>query len=335
MKLNLPKLYVAARSTFPPQEVYEICVALGLDPVWVDNITMEKFDCFKVNSYNRDRRTMRYNGKNFIFYNIASGMVLDIFHIVHQATGNNPVEMAKYRLTNYEPLIDISQINDDVARGFMLLEPPIPERNQKFYHNSTAACSLSKEWEDEGIPYEVQQRFKLEYNKSFNQIVIPYYYKDIVVGAKLRNFNTHYNGKKLSKYISVPGTKKSQFVYGLTEANYTDTIIIYEGEKAVIKSHAYGIDNCVSVGGKFVSGYHAYQLNQVGIKNIILAFDSDLKIEELDKQIKNLGMYFDVYVVDMKDCGYKENITDLSKEQFLAALQSENMTSFIIPSLFN
>ena len=182
-------------------------------------------------------------------------------------------------------------------------------------------CGLSLYWIRDGISATTQEHFRIGYDVYSNRIAIPWFDeigRCIGVQGRLDREEEEWE----CKYLPLINFYKSNTLYGLNLA-YKDIqnknqIIIAESEKSVMKAYQMGYTNVVCV------GCHSLSLRQIKLikslaVNVVLAYDSDIPLEESIKQAKELiisNPFFsnEVYVLDMDGLQEKSCIFDLSKE---------------------
>ena len=182
-------------------------------------------------------------------------------------------------------------------------------------------CGLSLYWINDGISATTQEHFRIGYDTYSNRIAIPWFDeigRCIGVQGRLDREEEEWE----CKYLPLINFYKSNTLYGLNLA-YKDIqnknqIIIAESEKSVMKAYQMGYTNVVCV------GCHSLSLRQIKLikslaVNVVLAYDSDIPLEESIKQAKELIIFNpffsnEVYVLDMSGLQEKSCIFDLSKE---------------------
>ena len=182
-------------------------------------------------------------------------------------------------------------------------------------------CGLSLYWINDGISATTQEHFRIGYDTYSNRIAIPWFDeigRCIGVQGRLDREEEEWE----CKYLPLINFYKSNTLYGLNLA-YKDIqnknqIIIVESEKSVMKAYQMGYTNVVCV------GCHSLSLRQIKLikslaVNVVLAYDSDIPLEESIKQAKELIIFNpffsnEVYVLDMDGLQEKSCIFDLNKE---------------------
>lgn len=162
-----------------------------------------------------------------------------------------------------------------------------------FYKNA------SKKWIDEGLSFEAHNIFDIRFDLDSERIVIPIYDEiGNLIGVKGRLLKD--NGD--SKYIYLYECPKSTVLYGLYQ-NYKnikekDHVIIVEGEKSVIKLYSHGYKNVVAIGGKIPSKIQIEKIIRLGVNNITIAFDKDVKNNEIKSICKKFDIGLDILNIE-------------------------------------
>lgn len=149
------------------------------------------------------------------------------------------------------------------------------------------------DWEKEGISYEVCLSNQIGYYPGGEQITIPHFSIDgdligirgrALIQADAERFGKYRPIKIGDEMFSHP---LSLNLYGLNRSKdnirQARTAVIFEGEKSVLLYESiYGIDNSIAVAccGSNLSNTQFELLRQLGVREIIIAFD---------KQFKELG----------------------------------------------
>lgn len=213
-------------------------------------------------------------------------------------------------------------------QGFFLEYEKVQEENYTFktYDDSIVRkyeeCGLSLYWIRDGISALTQEHFRIGYDPYSMRITIPWFDEiGRCIGFQGRLDRSEVEDWEC-KYHPVIPFFKGNTLYGLYQA-YNDIqnkgeVIIVESEKSVLKAYQMGITNVVAI------GCHSLSLRQIKLikslaVNVILAYDSDIPLEESIKQAKELiicNPFFsnEVYVLDMDRLQEKSCIFDLSKE---------------------
>lgn len=150
-------------------------------------------------------------------------------------------------------------------------------------------------WEEEGIALEVQRKFEIAYYQREDRIVIPH--RNInggLVGIRGRAMRSE-DIDAGRKYIplSIEGKLYSHptlyNLYGLHKTKNAimrhRKVIIYEGEKSVLKTDAYYEEDNFSVAtcSSNISDWHIDTLLSLGVEEFFIAFDRQYQDPESDE----------------------------------------------------
>lgn len=170
---------------------------------------------------------------------------------------------------------------------------------------------LIESWEEEGITEEVQRRNKIGYYPVDEQIVIPHF--DInnrligIRGRYLSNFYAERYGKYrplriMNKEYSHPLSMNLYNINNSRECIHKSKIaIIFESEKSSLQYQSfYGYENDMSVAccGSNLSYYQVNLLRELGVNEIIIAFDRQFQKpydDEYQKLVNKLTSICDKY----------------------------------------
>lgn len=197
-------------------------------------------------------------------------------------------------------------------------------------------------WLQEGISQEVIDYARIGFYPGGNQITIPHY--DIngnFIGLRGRTISKE-DAELYGKYRPMRINKQlynhplGYTLYGLNWAKENIKImkkaIVVEGEKSVLKYMSYfGIENdiCVAACGSSLSSYQMQELLDLGVQEVIIAFDKQYQkigddeyrkwVNKLKHIEKKYGMNVLVsFIFDTGDLlGYKDSPLDKNKETFL------------------
>jgi len=160
-----------------------------------------------------------------------------------------------------------------------------------------------KDWVAEGIDPDVLEQFEINYNLLDGQITIPYRNSQgQLIGVRARNCDPEKIAAGLKYHIAkVNGefcTFSSSFnLYGIYQNQEAiknfQKAIIFEGEKSVLKCNTlYRNDSfAVAVGGSNITKYQRNLLLELGVSEVILAFDkeyTEIPSQQYSKSCKKL-----------------------------------------------
>lgn len=150
-----------------------------------------------------------------------------------------------------------------------------------------------KEWIAEGISKEVLCAHNVRYDEEKSRIVFPIFNEKMprkILTVKYRNL-----GESKKKYGLTNKMGRKDFMYwwipNMQNIRKTGECILVESEKSVMKLESIGIKNSVAIMGHDITKQQAQILIMSGVKNIVVAFDKDVKYKEIVKQLDILRHY--------------------------------------------
>lgn len=233
-------------------------------------------------------------------------------------------------LKNYERVQNLSIEN---LEEIVILK----EYNNKILNNFNYSLKIEP-WLKEGISQEIIEFTNISYYLGKDQIVIPHYdINNRLIGIRGRCMSKS-ESEQYGKYkpLRVCGQLYNHplglNLYGLNWSKQniqrSKTAIIFEGEKACLKYMTWYPDNNISVAvcGSSLSNYQIQLLINLGVENIIIAFDKAGENDDKSNYVKKFyklnekyGNYLNLsflYDKDDKYLSYKESPTDRTKEIF-------------------
>lgn len=200
-----------------------------------------------------------------------------------------------------------------------------------------------QEWLDYGISTDILDKFGIGWYARQACISIPVIFNGQLVGVRGRYTREQDVAKgKYRPICTLDGTvlkfPSSACLYGYDQnkdaIEKSRQVVLFESEKSVLKSPQYGIDNALAVFGSNISKQHIQLLLEMGVNDVVIAFDSDYKqvsddefkffVVKMKKLAAKLKPYFSVSIVynnqgyDM----YKCNMMDISYEQAMKLWES-------------
>lgn len=174
-----------------------------------------------------------------------------------------------------------------------------------------------QQWIDEGISIDTLAKYRIGHYERTNATTIPCFDKvGELVGIRVRNWqpeDVEY-GRKYMPLMLLDPNKIYKFptndvFYGINYNSHnveaTGQVILVEGEKSVLKADTwFGKDsNVLALYGSNIGHKRRNQLIRMGVKNVVLALDSDFheadvsdkKYLEFEQKITRLGGLFKGY----------------------------------------
>lgn len=186
---------------------------------------------------------------------------------------------------------------------------------------------IPKEWVDEGISPEVMDVFDIRIDSKSNRIIYPVYDKDFnLIGFKGRTRYDNYKLLGIQKYMNYTKIGTTDFFVGMKEQYEkimsSKKVIIFEGIKSVMKAYGWGYDYSLAAETSCLNDDQVKILIQMGIKDVTIAFDSDVEIKQVLECTETLRKFTNVYIVTdrkyikNKLLGEKESPVDRGKDVF-------------------
>ena len=161
---------------------------------------------------------------------------------------------------------------------------------------------IPQEWIDEGISIETMRKFNIRIDERSNRIVYPVYDKDLnLIGFKGRTRFKNYKIMNLKKYQNYQKIGTTDFFIGMRENKLAiqakQKVIIFEGIKSVMKVADWGYDYCLASESSWLNDDQIKILIQMQVKEVLIAFDSDVDILKIMECTKKLRKFTNVYAV--------------------------------------
>ena len=200
-----------------------------------------------------------------------------------------------------------------------------------------------QEWLDYGISADILDKFGIGWYARQACISIPVWQDGRLIGVRGRYTRQQDIDKGKYRPLSLlDGTvlkfPSSSCLYGLDQnkeaIEKSHKVVLFESEKSILKAPQYGIYNSLAVFGSNVSKQHIKMLLDMGINDVILAFDSDYKqvgddeflffVAKMRKVAAKLRPYFSVSIIynNQGYDAYKCNIMDLPYDKAITLYES-------------
>lgn len=189
------------------------------------------------------------------------------------------------------------------------------------------STELPQEWIDEGISPEVMKVFNIRIDNKVNRIIYPVYDNQFrLIGFKGRTRFENYKAMGIQKYMNYAKIGSTDFFEGMKEQYERiaelKKVIIFEGLKSVMKAYGWGYDYCLAAETSYLNDEQVKILIQMGIKDVTIAFDSDVPMQKIRECTEMLRRFANVFVIQdrrfIKDrlLGEKESPVDRGREVF-------------------
>jgi len=176
-----------------------------------------------------------------------------------------------------------------------ILSPNIMSR----YENDKSKLQI---WSDEGLSYDVMEKYTVRYDPFCNRIVYPI--RDMegnIISVKGRTLDPDYKEKKIRKYTYFQSIGDIDFIFGylnhLDSIKKENEIILFEGEKSVLHAETWGIENTGAILTSHLNPLQLPILIKLGV-TVVFALDKDVDVRD-DTNIKKLCHFVKVdYIKD-------------------------------------
>jgi DNA primase len=169
-------------------------------------------------------------------------------------------------------------------------------------YNQKYKNEIPQEWLDEGISTETMKKYEIRIDPYSNRIVYPVRDANFqMIGVKGRTRFKDYKELGIMKYMNYNKLKILDYFTGMMQAaddvKKSGEIIIVEGLKSVMKLDQWGFHNVVSAETSTLNEYQIELLIKMQVKNVVIAFDKDVKLKKVQDCVKLLKKFTNVYVV--------------------------------------
>lgn len=200
-----------------------------------------------------------------------------------------------------------------------------------------------QDWLDYGIMKDILDKFGVGWYARQACISIPVVFNGQLVGVRGRYTRERDVAKgKYRPICTLDGQvlklATSEVLYGYDQnkgaIEKSRQVVLFESEKSVLKAPSFNVHNSLAVFGSNISKRHIQLLLELGVNEVVLAFDNDYKqvgddefkffVVKTKKLVAKLRSYFNVSIVynnqgyDM----YKCNMMDIPYEQAMKLWKS-------------
>lgn len=160
-----------------------------------------------------------------------------------------------------------------------------------------------EEWKEEGISSEVMKQYNIRIDEFSNRIVYPIYDSNgDLISIKGRTRFKSFKEMKIPKYQYYYKIGDLDFFVGLKEnlamITQKNEVILFEGIKSGMKLNSFGLDNnWLSCETSWLSDEQIILLIKIGVKNVVVAYDSDVTIKKIKQVTEKLRKFVNVFAV--------------------------------------
>jgi len=245
-----------------------------------------------------------------LFYDFSSGIggnVLTFIQKYHKCDIYKAIELLKKYANITEEYVDLRLSATKVLKKYKTPENKKPLTQHKIlplnkmsnYENNK---SKLQGWVDEGISYEILEKYQVKYDPFDNRIVFPI--RDLVgniISVKGRTLNPDFKEKRIRKYTYFQEIGDIDFIFGYFEhldiIKEKKEVIVFEGEKSVMLAETWDVCNTGAILTSHLNDFQLLILIKLGVR-VVFALDKEIDIST-DKNIKKLARFVKVeYIKD-------------------------------------
>lgn len=332
------------KQTLTDDDIISVLSELGADFVHYDDKQIIFYSiCHHPNDPIEHKPKLYYYNNSKSFYCFSCGFSGDIFSLVEKVKGISFVESISFicSLCNIESNVEYSTNIDNWQADLKKFLPNYePQEEIKIYDGNILNLFdrlYHKSWLDYGISKESMDKFQIGFYTRRNQISIPVFYNNNLIGIRIRALSDWdvQKGKyrpliDINNNIYKFPTGSVFYGWDQNKSNIEKSGVawICEGEKTVLKFDTWGYNNVLAVFGSNITKSHINKLLSIGVKTVVLMMDSDyhtigddeynIFVAKMKKNIDKLKPYFNVEVVynNIGNDAYKFSPTDYTISDF-------------------
>lgn len=277
------------------------------------------------------------------FYCFRDARRFDIISLVQHVKNIDFAHAVQYICNVLHIDESVYQVNEQIdnwaeLRRFLPNAEPEPDKLLTYDKSILSLFDhlYPQEWLDYGVSTDILDKFGIGWYARQACISIPVVFNGQLVGVRGRYTREQDVVKgKYRPICTLDGTvlkfPSSACLYGYDQnkaaIEKSRQVVLFESEKSVLKSPQYGIDNSLAVFGSNISKQHIQLLLELGVNDVVIAFDSDyhqvgddefkffvVKMKKLAAKLKpffNCSIVYNNQGYDM----YKCNMMDVPYEQ--------------------
>lgn len=259
-----------------------------------------------------------------LFYDFSSnqgGNVLSFIELYHKCSLVSAINILKDYAHIDDKYIDTRLSATKTIKRFKPNKPKKTGVTHKILSADTMSQyerddSKLQGWITEGINHKLLEKYQVMYDPFSNRIVFPI--KDSegnIISVKGRTLDLDYKEKKLAKYIYFQKIGDVDFLFGYYEhlQSILDKkfVILFEGEKSVMISEDWGINNTAAILTSHLNPMQLPILIKLGVK-VVFALDKEIIVKD-DENIQKLKRFVKVEYIDDCDTLLDEKMSPVDK----------------------
>lgn len=182
---------------------------------------------------------------------------------------------------------------------------------------------IPQEWIDEGISEQAMKKYEIRVDNNSNRIVYPVYDNDDnLISVKGRTRFESFKELGIAKYMNYYKLNGLDFFAGMKQSREEilnkKSCVIFEGIKSSMKAYDMNYLNTISAETSCLNDEQTKILIKMGIRDVTIAFDSDVCMDKILKCTSKLRRFTNVFVIKdtHKLLGEKESPVDRGKDIF-------------------
>ena len=251
------------------------------------------------------------NTEKQVFKDFSSGKSGNIITFVMEYYKCNFVQALEILKKYFNIKEDINYIHSPTIVTILKQFQPKPKKNKHIdrkilpenYMDNFDKIKI-KDWEDEGISPKIIDKYMVRYDSEKETIVFPIWDNNgNFINIKARNVGKHWKELNKPKYYYYYKLGTLDYLWGLNfkreDIKKSNEVIIFEGEKSVMKMESWGINNCVALCSGNLNDEQLILLYKLGV-NVVIALDKDKNCLK-DNNIKKLARFCNVEIIVDED----------------------------------
>lgn len=191
------------------------------------------------------------------------------------------------------------------------------------YLNQYPKC-IVQEWVDEGINAETQEIFGVCIDHKYSRWKFPIHDELWnLITLKGRTFVENFKYKNIPKYSYYPAVgNNNNILFGLNLTlpfiEEMNELLLFEGEKSVMKLWSNDIKNSTSMGSSLINPNFIRKIISLKCRDVVICLDKGVSLEVIKAQAMKLKLFKNVYYIyDFNDLlKHKDSPIDQGVEVF-------------------
>lgn len=259
----------------------------------------------------------------FDFSSNCGGNIINFIEKYHKCGFKDALKILKEFANIKDDYVDTRLATTKIIKKYKQTKPQKADTSRKILPADVMnqyEYDLSKfqGWIDEGITPETLKQYQVMYDPFSNRIVFPIEdLKGNIISIKGRTLDLDYKEKKLAKYIYFQHINNVDFLFGyyrhISEIQNKKEIILFEAEKSVMISEAWGIKNTCAIMTSHLNSVQIPILIKLGVR-VVFALDKEINIRK-DDNIKKLCRFVKVEYINDTENLIEDKMSPVDKDR--------------------